>query len=95
MEGDAAFFGIVLPKPAEPESFDVWPENWPALMLYLRCSTQWRTAGMSGQRLGLDYPAVLAMADLHGCRDADTMDKIGTIEREILNSVRAKDDGKR
>ena len=36
----------------------MFPENWRAVMTFLRCSTQWRYAGMDGVRTGLDYPAV-------------------------------------
>lgn len=48
---------------------------------------------MSGALVGLDYPAVLAVADLHGCRDADTLDKIAVIERQILEYTRSKSSG--
>lgn len=42
----------------------VLPENWCAVRLFLRCSTQWRvTQGAGGDRLlGLEYPSVLAVA---------------------------------
>lgn len=45
-----------------PEHFEVWPENWSAVDLFLRCQTQWRM-GIDG-RSGLDYPAVLAVGRL-------------------------------
>ena len=41
----------------EPETCEVWPENWPTLLLFLAVSSQWRYAGM-GQAVGLDYTAV-------------------------------------
>ena len=44
-----------LPKPVD-EDFGVWPENWPAIEMFLRVQTQWRTT-MSGV-IGLDYAAV-------------------------------------
>jgi hypothetical protein len=31
----------------------VWPENWPALLMFLRMETQWRIG--FGGREGLDY----------------------------------------
>ncbi len=34
----------------------MWEENWPAVELFLRVQTQWRT-GMNGP-IGLDYVAV-------------------------------------
>ncbi len=48
-------FGVAFDKP-EPKDFEVLPENWAAVQLFLRCQTQWRTtaAGVCG----LDYSAV-------------------------------------
>lgn len=41
----------------------VWPENWPAVALWLELGTQWRLAGEMGVRAGLDYAAVWAHLD--------------------------------
>jgi hypothetical protein len=41
------------------ESFDVWPENWRAVITFVALGTQWRTGAM-GQIVGLDYVAVEA-----------------------------------
>jgi Phage related hypothetical protein (DUF1799) len=46
----------------EPSELPVLPECWPAVNLFLACCTQWRTAGMSGTVIGLDYVAVEAVA---------------------------------
>lgn len=40
----------------KPEHFEVFEENWPAVEMFLRVQTQWRT-GMNGP-VGLDYMAV-------------------------------------
>ena len=53
---DAKAFGLALPEPDAPERFEVWPDNWPAVEMFLRCQTQWRTTA-SGV-CGLDYSAV-------------------------------------
>lgn len=47
-----------LPKP--PDTFEVFPENWEVLNLFLKVSTQWRTAGTMSKVvfIGLDYQAV-------------------------------------
>lgn len=37
--------------------FDVWPENWETVQLFLAVQTQWRMAPMGGV-VGLDYAAV-------------------------------------
>ena len=43
---------------------ELWPENLPAVLLYLDCDTQWRYAGLSGAPTGLDYAGVRAVMDL-------------------------------
>ena len=47
--------------------FDVWPENYDALQMFLDCQTQWRTTG-SGV-IGLDYGVVLSLLSLKGAND--------------------------
>jgi len=61
--------GIALPDlPAAPdEDFCVWPENWPAVEMFLRVQTQWRTT-MSGV-LGLDYASVGWVLKLYEVQD--------------------------
>jgi hypothetical protein len=55
MAQDAAMFGVSFDKP-EPKDFEVLPENWAAVQLFLRCQTQWRTT--SAGVCGFDYSAV-------------------------------------
>lgn len=55
-----------LPKPVD-EDFGVWPENWPAIEMFLRVQTQWRTT-MSGV-IGLDYAAVQWLFKLYGVEE--------------------------
>lgn len=53
------------------EEFEVLPECWPTVDLFLRVQTQWRFAGM-GHPVGLDYNAAdvvmrrLGVADPEG-----------------------------
>ena len=66
-----------------PKVFEVWLENWPAVELFMRCQTQWRT-GPAGL-LGLDYGAVLAMANLWSVgRAREVMSGVQIIEATIL-----------
>lgn len=66
-----------------PKVFEVWPENWPAVELFMRCQTQWRT-GPAGL-LGLDYGAVLAMANLWSVEHVrEVMSGVQIIEATIL-----------
>ena len=55
-QDDAAAFGLDLPEQASSEDFEVWPENWDAVLMFLRISTQWRTS--MGGPIGLDYGAL-------------------------------------
>lgn len=53
---DLAVFGIQVELP-QASGFEVWPENWDAVVMWNRIQTQWRV-GASGA-IGLDY-SVLA-----------------------------------
>lgn len=67
----------------EPEHFEAEPEAWPAIEMFLRCQTQWRT-GASGL-IGLDYLAVDLAFRLYGTDDpAAMLESIQVIEGEIL-----------
>lgn len=61
---DLALLGApedVIAQAAEAEQDDVFwvlPECWDAVRLYLASQTQWRYAGMSGVRVGLEYAGV-------------------------------------
>nr|WP_295832933.1 DUF1799 domain-containing protein [uncultured Azospirillum sp.] len=61
------FFGVVGDEdPADDAPYVVWPENRPALDLFLALGTQWRRAGLDGQATGLDYGAIAPTAALMG-----------------------------
>lgn len=47
-----------------PKAFEVDPDNWDALMLFLRIQTQWYRSPMSGLPVGLNYSGVEAFARL-------------------------------
>lgn len=66
LEDLAAYGADASALPAElmePATFEVWPEHVEALDMFLRCSTQWRTA--SSGVIGLDYGAVFNVLDLY------------------------------
>jgi len=46
-----------LAEELEPEAYEVLPENWPAVQLYLACYGQFRISP-TGQVWGFDIPAV-------------------------------------
>lgn len=66
-QDDAAILGVALPEQPRTDDFEVWEENWPAVEMFLRCQTQWRTT-MSGI-LGLDYGAVAWLLKLYEVED--------------------------
>lgn len=66
---DAAVLGVTIVDDASAdEDFEVWPENWEVVQMFLRCQTQWRTTGMGGV-IGFDYGAVAWLFRLHGVKD--------------------------
>ena len=67
---DYAALGIVK-EIEEPEDFEVYPDNWDAVEMFMRCQTQWRTA-TSGV-LGLDYAAVEWVFRLYEVKDQRTV----------------------
>lgn len=82
-----ALFGIpaaALDAAKEGDEFEVYPENWEAVKLFLDCSTQWVIAGMGGM-VGLNYQSVDFMMRLRGIENsAETFDKVQVMEREAL-----------
>ncbi len=64
--------------------FDVWPENWPAVELFMRCQTQWRTD--NGQRTGLVYSELIGIGNLYSVENlGKVVEGVQVIEAEILN----------
>lgn len=81
--------------------FEVWPDNWEALVAFIAVSTQWRTASISGRAgsqlywQGLDYTA--AQAGLAGADIAVNPDLWRGLQvmeaaaRNALNGIREGD----
>ena len=55
LDDDAAAFGVIMEETSS-DDFEIWPENWDAVLMFLRISTQWRTS--MGGPIGLDYGAL-------------------------------------
>lgn len=59
---DFAALGVPVPPGAvaEDEAMGIWPDNWPSLLAWLGCETQWRVHSTFGglRWVGLDYNAV-------------------------------------
>ncbi len=67
---------------------DVWPENWPAVMLFNQMSTQWRY-GLNGV-FGLDYNAIFSWMDIEGWGvevKRDVFSGLQVIEKRVLEKI--------
>lgn len=53
--------------PEEPSDFEVWPENWEAIEMWLRMQTQWRTS--AGGAVGLDYSVLAWLFKMYPVED--------------------------
>lgn len=84
----ADFAAAGLEPPPLPNEYEVWPENWDALQLFLACSTQWRYSGMTGAPTGLDYTAVMAVLPMYSDVPRDTMDRVRILEATALRELR-------
>lgn len=68
-----------------PDGHAVPPDIWPAVRLFVACSTQWRRAGLQGVPVGLDYAALIAVAPALGVAvDAELLDDIRILEAAAL-----------
>lgn len=45
---------------------EVWPDNWAVTQVFIDMDTQWRRAGMAGERTGMDYAALPVVLGMHG-----------------------------
>lgn len=70
-DSDAAAFGITIEKPVLKDTFSVWPENWPTIIMWSRIQTQWRT-GAAGA-IGLDYTILPWFIKLYEVEEPKTM----------------------
>ena len=87
-----------LPKKEEKQDddFEVWEENWEAVMMFLRMQTQWTTS-MAGY-VGLKYEVLLGsggLFDLYNVEDRrDVLERLQILEATALSELRKRSDGK-
>ena len=87
-----------LPKKEEKQddNFEVWEENWEAVMMFLRMQTQWTTS-MAGY-VGLKYEVLLGsggLFDLYNVEDRrDVLERLQILEATALSELRKRSDGK-
>jgi hypothetical protein len=71
------------------DEFEVWPDNWQALDVFMSMGTQWRV-GVSGAT-GLDYGVlrdVMALRRVPKAEQAELFDWLRLMEGEALGQMR-------
>ena len=73
------------------DDFEVEPDAWPAVEMFLRCQTQWRSGGNG--LIGLDYGALEWTFRLYEADDpAAMLEDIQIIEAEVLTIMHERAD---
>ncbi len=76
----------------QPTEYEVWQEHEYAVLMFLRCETQWRT--MSSGVMGLDYGVVLQLMDLYAVDNRrQVLEDLQIMEgraKELINEQAAK-----
>lgn len=74
---------------AVQEDFEVWDENWEAMMMFLRMQTQWNVS-MNGL-VGLNYQALETLIRLYKIEEPlELFEKVQVIERAALVKMNSK-----
>ena len=83
--------GIEILDDAEPiEHFEVIPSAWPAVLLFLKVQTQWRTA--MGALIGFDYSAVRWCVELMGFDNPlEVLDDLQVIEGRLIETLNKRE----
>ena len=77
---------MALPEDDRDDTFEVLPENWEAVQMFMRCQTQWRV-GMAGP-IGLDYGAVNWLLRLYEVDDPrSVLEDLQTMEAAVLMTM--------
>lgn len=77
---------MALPASNDEKHFEVLPENWESVQLFIRCQTQWRTS-MAGL-IGLDYGAVQWLLRLYEVEEPRAvLEDLQIMEAAVLGVV--------
>lgn len=70
--------------------FEVWPENWPVVQLFMRLQTQWVTT--VGGVVGLHYPSVDFLFRIEGIENQrEMLAELQIMEVAALEIMNTKD----
>jgi hypothetical protein len=98
VDEDLAVLGISPEKTDDTEEssdeslFEVWEENWDAVQVFVRLTTQWNFAGM-GAHIGLNYQSVdfvFALLDIKNRKEV--FDDLRVMELAALAELNSKKD---
>lgn len=74
----------------EASVFEVWPEHWDVMNLFLRCSTQW-VLSSAGDVVGLNYSGVKVLLDLESFENKkDAFLDLQIIEMQVIRRMRER-----
>lgn len=96
MQADLEAFGVP-PEQAQTalaeldeRPFEIFPENWEALTIFLACRTQWRF-GHQGAAAGIDYPSLAMLLRLYRVKDRrDVFERVQIMEGAVLEILESK-----
>lgn len=78
------------------DDIEVWPDCWPAFLLFCDVDNQWRRAGMEGVPVALDYGVLftrMRQLGYHGDAREQIFRDVQVMEREALYQMeKARDD---
>lgn len=77
---------MIIEQQEEPEHFEVWPENWDAVVMFSRVQTQWRTS--AGGAIGLDYSVLAWLFKMYSVEDQRALlEDLQTMEGAALAAM--------
>jgi len=75
--------GIEAPPDEAPKHFEVIPAAWPAVCMFIKVQTQWRTG--FGALVGLDYNVLRWLFELEQVKDPrELLEDIQVIEAKVV-----------
>jgi len=73
------------------DHYEVWPDCWPAVDLFIKAQTQWRTSAAG--LIGLDYGAVRWLMEIYAISDAcRVLEDLQVIEARVLEAMNDRKD---
>jgi len=79
-----------MPDIKRVEDFEVIPDAWPAVVMFLRLQTQWRVG--SAGIVGLDYNAVRWVFDLYEVEQPrELLDDLQIIEATVVETLNQRE----